>query len=390
MDYAAATPVKEEIVERMLPYFNEHFGNPSAVHKEGQIARNAIEHAREKLARTLHIREDGITFTGSGTEANNLAIYGLLRELTETKGRSFKDVEIITTGIEHASVLEVMEHLGLHGVKVHTCKVTEEGRIDQKQLSGLLSEKTALLSIAYVNSEIGTVEDVKHITRMVRLFNQEHSIDIKVHLDAAQAPLWLPLDMDMLGVDLMSLDAGKCYGPKGVGVLAMRHGVHLKGITLGGGQEGGLRAGTENTPLIVGCTEAILQAQSKWEEKSEAVKELRDHMISLILKEIPEAVLNGTKEYRVANNINISIPGVDSEFAVVTLDANGSAASTKSACGGASGGGSGVVKEVTGDSGRANSTIRFSLGYETTKEEIEFVVRVLKQHVSKMQAFNKN
>ncbi len=384
LDYAAATPVDEEVLKLMQPYFSGDFGNPSAIYKEGVKAREVIEERRSILARTLRVRASGITFTSGGTESNNLAIYGLLLQMQESNKVLFSELEIITTAIEHPSVSKTLERLQEQGVIVHECNVDEGGRIDEKQFASFLNDKTALVTFAYANSEIGVVQDIKRLTRIVHKFNTENNINILVHLDASQAPLWLSCEMDMLGVDLMTLDAGKCYGPKGAGVLARKHGVLIKAITLGGDQESGLRAGTENTPLIVGCVESIIRAQNEWKSRSNIVTLLRDFMIERLLSEIDGSILNGSHEYRIANNVNISIPAIDSEFTVITLDAKGVAVSTKSACSGATGDGSGVVRCITGDEARAMSTIRFSLGKETTKEELEFTVQILKEHVTKM------
>jgi len=386
LDYAAATPVAKEVQSMMRPYFIEHFGNPSAIHKEGVVAREAVEDARLKVARTLNVRPEGVVFTGGGTEANNLAIYGFLRNVTEGD-IPFSDVEIISTKIEHPSILKVLDHLKDLGVTVRYIVLNEYGLIDKKHFESLLSKRTALVTCAYANSEIGVVQDVKRLTRIVRKFNKKNKTLIKVHLDASQAPLWLPCQMDMLGVDLMTLDGGKCYGPKGVGVLARQHGVDLRGIILGGDQEYGLRAGTENTALIVGCAEALVRAQDERKSRSEATASLRDFAIEKILKEIPSSVLNGPEKERLANNVNISILGIDSEFAVVVLDSKGIATSTKSACSGASGNGSSVVREITGDEDRALSTMRFSLGEETTRKELDMAIACLKEHVEKMQSF---
>ena len=387
LDYAAATPVHPDVLKVMQPYFSHIYGNPGAIHSEGRKARAAIEEVRSDLARVLHIRPEGVVFTGNGTEANNLALRGIVAMLHEA-GRKESEIEIITTAIEHPSILKVVEYLQTQGVKVQMCRISEEGRIDVSHLKELFNKKTALVSCTYVNSEIGTVEDVKRISRLVRDYNTKYGTEILVHLDAAQAPLWLSIEMDMLGIDLMSLDAGKCYGPKGVGVLAFRHGVHLKGVMFGGEQEMGLRAGTENTPLIVGCVYALVRAQKEWRSRSEAVASLRDRLIRLLEKEIPGCVLNGSRENRVANNVNISIPGIDSEYAVVTLDVQGIAASTKSACGSVKGSGSYVVREVTQDESRATSTIRFTLGEATTDADILLTIGTLKKHVAKMRAFS--
>jgi cysteine desulfurase len=371
----------------MLPYFSDEWANPSAIYQAGVRAREVVDRARERVARLLHVRAPGVLFTSGGTESNNHAIIGVV-EVLHVSGRAYEDMEIVTTAIEHASILEVCDALKERGVVITYAPLTEDGLILTNEFRALLSPKTVLVTFAYVNSEIGVVQDVKRLTRIVREVNKEQDTCILVHLDAAQAPLWLPCEMDMLGVDLMSLDSGKCYGPKGAGVLALRHGVKLAPFMSGGGQEGGLRSGTENVPLIVGCVEAFVRAQAEWQTRSERVAKLRNFMFELLQKEISGVLVNGSREARVENNVNISIPGVESEFAVITLDHHGINASTKSACGAATGSGSAVVRTLTHDDARATSTIRFTLGEETTKSDIQSAVKMLKEHVEKTREFN--
>lgn len=384
LDYAAATPMREVVRTIIHKHFKEVYGNASAIHREGALAKSRLEESRLRLARLLKVRPQGIIFTGSGTESNNLALLGLLERL-EVLGTNFADMEVISTPLEHPSVGEVLTKLTERGVRVHMVNVGEDGRIDVEQLQALLNERTALVTCAYANSEIGVVQDVKRIARVVKQYNTEHQSDIKVHIDAAQAPLWLPCQFDVLGVDMISLDAGKCYGPKGVGVLAMRHGVELSGVLLGGGQEHGLRPGTENVPLILGAVKAFEIAQEEYETRSTKIAALRDTYIQKLLA-IEGVVLNGSKEHRIANNINISATGINGEFAVVTLDEKGIAISTKSACSGARGGGSTVVKAISGDEARALSTLRITLGEETTEHELDYFVSTLRIHIQKTRA----
>jgi len=384
LDYAAATPVRVAVQAAMRPYERDMFANPSAIHQEGVIARGAIDTAREKLARLLKIRPSGVVFTGSGTESNNLAILGAV-QAQYAAGVAYCDMEVISTKLEHPSVGKVLEYLTTLGVQVKYMQVDDEGLIRVASLEELLSEKTILVSFAYVNSEIGTIQDVGKLARVVRAFEKAHGSRVLVHIDAAQAPLWLPCQLDGLLVDILTLDAGKCYGPKGVGVLAMRHGVSLAAVSYGGPQESGLRPSTENTAGIVGAVEAIVIAQEGCGKRANKVASLRDNAIEQFLQ-IDGVVRNGSSTKCVANNVNISIPGIDSEFAVISLDMAGIACSTKSACSGASGDGSSVVLAISDDPSRATSTIRFSLGEETTSRDILTTVAVLTQHVVKMRA----
>ena len=386
LDYAATTPVRTEVFDVMKPYFTECFGNASSIHHEGRLAHEAVEAAREEVARCLHVRPADVTFTSGGTESNNLAVLGHVRALLNT-GMLPGDIEVVSTAMEHPSISKVFDELVSMGVCVNFVPVDEEGRVVLSEFEKLLSPKTRLVSVAYAASETGVVQDIGKIARMVRAYEKEVGTEIVVHTDACQAPLWLSCEPERLGADMLSLDSGKCYGPKGVGVLVHRARASLVPVTFGGSQESGLRPGTENTPLVVGCAKAIEIAQNNLESRSEAVSSLRDMFIETLLSSIDGVVVNGSREHRIANNVNISIPGIDSEFAVVKLDSAGVAASTRSACSGADGGGSAVIRAMTADEARAKSTLRFSLGEETTREEIEKTVEILRSHVEKMRTF---
>ena len=386
LDYAAATPLHKEVLKVMQPFLTVQFGNASAVHEEGRIARDAIETARTDLARMLHIRPKDVTFTANGTESNNLAIVGYVSAL-HNAGRAYEDMEVIGTRIEHPSILETLASLKKKGVIVHFADVEkEEGRINEDSLRTLLNTHTVLVTYAYVNSEIGVVQDVKRISRIIKKFNAEKGTEIKSHLDASQAPLWLPCQMDMLGVDLMTLDAGKCYGPKGIGVLARVGKVTLLPIIYGGGQEGSLRPGTESPALIVGAAASLLRADAGRERRVKHAQKLQDAFLHALSKKIPEAVLNGSREHRVANNVHISLPGFDSEFAAVTLDTEGIAVSTRSACGSGEGKGSYVVRVIADDI-RARSTLRFTFGEETRRRDPLRVIASLRQHLDSMNMY---
>jgi cysteine desulfurase len=388
LDYAAATPVAKEVFDAMRPYFCMQFANASAIHKEGVQVRTAIETARTTLASVLKIRPQGVVFTGSGTESNNLALLGYINKKHQ-EGVAYTDMEVVSTKLEHSSVIEVLAHLKTLGVRVVYAAVTNEGRINLQQFGACLSRHTVLVTCTYVNSEIGVIEDVGKISRAVRAYAKEQGTHIHIHIDAAQAALWLPCALDQIGADSLSLDAGKCYGPKGVGVLAFAQGKPFAPHLFGGSQEGGLRPGTENTPLIIGCVAALVRAQKLHVARSQKVQTLRDHFITLLL-EIPGCELNGSRENRVANNIDVSLEGIDAEFAVISLDEKEIACATKSACGGARGDGSAVVLAISNDAARALSTIRFTLGEETTLQELQYTARVLKNHVTKTRAVQKH
>jgi len=384
LDHAAATPVRKEVLKAMEPYWQSVFGNAGAIHQEGAAAKRAIEEARTSLARVLHVRPEGVVFTGSGTESNNLAIMGIVKAL-HAKGMAYADMEVVTTSIEHPSVSSTLSELRCWGVSVVTLPLGEDGLVDVSACAKVFTPKTVLVACAYVNSEIGVIEPVGKIARLAKEAARSFGTHIYMHVDAAQAPLWLSCELDKLGADTLALDAGKCYGPKGVGVLAFAHGVSFLPVTFGGAQEGGLRPGTENTPLIVGASKALITAQGGYKERSEKVAKKRNTFIEKLLA-LEGVFLNGSRTHRVANNINISIPGIDSEFAVIVLDEKGIACSTKSACGGAKGDGSSVVRALTGDEARARSTLRFTLGEETTDAELHTAYVHLRDHLAKTRA----
>lgn len=387
LDYAAATPVRKEVLEAMMPFFSDAYANAGAIHESGRVAKQAIAKARAELATALRIRPSGIIFTGSGTESNNLALLGIVEKKRKDRV-SYADMEVVTSAIEHASILSVCEHLESLGVVVHYVGAAEEGIISAKEFESVISEKTVVVAVGYVNSEIGVIQPITKLSRIVRAKEKEFGTTIHMHVDAAQAPLWLPCALDALMCDSLALDAGKCYGPKGVGVLAMRSGVVLNPFYFGGGQESGLRAGTENTPLVVGASLAICIAQKNYKVSSETIEHLREAFFKKLLA-IEGVVVNGSRTARVANNVHVSILGIESEFAVVTLSEQGIDCATKSACGGAKGDGSAVVRHIYNDPTRALSTVRFTLGEETTEQEIEYAVSVLKSHVEKTRAFLK-
>lgn len=371
----------------MQPYHSGRSGNPSAVHREGREARLAIEESRTTVARLLGVKPAGVVFTSGGTEANNLAIIGYVLTLHAT-GRAFSTMEIITTAIEHPSVSGAVASLRERGVVVREVAVDSTGAIVPESFASALSENTVLCTFAYANSEIGVVQKVQTLARSVRAFEKVHpGVHIKIHLDAAQAPLWLPCDLPRLDIDILTLDGAKCGGPKGSGAVVLRKGVSLAPVMYGGGQEGGVRPGTENVAGIVGLACALALAQLNYVGRAKKVAAIRDAGILLLTSLVPEAVLNGsTGDERIANNINVSIPGLDSEYAVVVLDSKGVAASTKSACAGAGGGVSTVVAELGVGDARARSTIRFTLGEETTLADLKHVCTLLREHVTQMES----
>ncbi len=389
LDYAAATPLSKSVFSAMKPFLTESFANASAIHAEGVLARRAVEEARERIARAVQVRPEFVTFTSGGTESNNLAIIGAINHLISL-GFPSGDMEVVTTKIEHPSVMNTMKALERRGVVVKYVGVDAEGFVSLQELQTLLSEKTVLFSVAYANSEIGVVQKVHAIKRTLDAAEKKFGTKIMFHLDAAQAPLWLSCQFDSLGVDLLALDVGKCHGPKGVGVLVRSRRATVTSTLFGGGQESGLRPGTENVAGMVGASVALMEAQKDFKVRAEKVAKVRDAGMQHLLAEIPHAILNGsTGDERLANNINISIPGLDTEFATVVLDKHGFAVSTKSACAGAGGGESAVVQVISNDSVRSRSTLRISLSPETTLKNLQDLTRVLKSHNDKMSSLTK-
>ena len=389
LDYAAATPLDLGILKKMEPYFNIHFGNPGALHKEGIEAKRVLTDARARIAQSILSKPEEVIFTAGGTEGNNLAILGYintLKEKIEKGGTSIKDVHVITSSAEHPSVLDCFRSLKAQGVQVDMIDFNTQGIVEPKKVRKLLRKETLFASISYVNSEIGTVQPIKDIAKEIRAHEKETGASIVFHTDASQAPLYFDCTPSHLGVDLMTIDGQKIYGPKGVGFLYKKDSVSLSPIMKGGSQEHGLRPGTENVPLIVGMVASFIEATQNREKEVERIKILQDHFITLLTQHIPDAVLNGSRSLRSPNNINISIPGMDGEYLVVALDEHGIAAATKSACLEHTDIGHSYVveslyinKQSKAGLGAtmAKSAIRFSLGRSTTKKDIEYTVSVL-------------
>ena len=399
LDWAAATPLLPAAYEAMVPYLTGNFGNPSAIHAEGQITRQAVEEARAIVAAAVQVRPEYVTWTSGGTEGNNLAIFGVVESLAQ-QGRKYDSMTVITTKIEHPSVSEACSALRKRGVAVRYVQVNEAGKIDLAHLRTLLDESVVLFTTALINSEIGTIQPARAIHKVLHKAEVKYGTEIFFHLDAAQAPLWVNCQFDDLAADFVSLDAAKCCGPKGVGVLVRGRRTNLVPVVHGGGQESGLRPGTENVAGIVGAAVAISAAQANWRERSDQVALVRAQAIEHIQAKLPQALINGvvpakSKGYpsmgvdvdRVANNINISIPGLDTEYAAVVLDKHGFAVSTKSACSGSGGGASVVVQETTQDPARATATLRITLGPDNTLDQLQSLTTVLKNHTKQMSQY---
>lgn len=358
MDAAAATPMRPEVV-RSIQEVAELFGNPGALHAEGVKARARLEEARREAAEAIGAHADEIVFTGSGTESNNLAIFGVVgTPFSHSQG--CENVHIITTTIEHPSVLEPIRALEGCGARVTYLSVDGEGRISLPDVKAALTDETRLVTIGMINSEIGTIQDIRGIAKIIRDRKKEGMPVPLFHVDAAQAPLWLKLNVEQLHPDLLTLDAQKMHGPKGAGLLYVRRGVTLRPHTLGGGQERGLRSGTESVSLAVGLARALSLAQKECEVNTTRVSMVRDALLATIEKLLPDIRLTGSREHRVANNLNVSVPGLIGERAVLALSAWGVAASTRSACAAKDEELSHVIRTVA-DTERARTAVRFTL-----------------------------
>ena len=370
LDNASTTPVDAEVRKAMEQYSAVSYGNPSSLNKMGIDARKAVEDARASVANVLGCRHNEIIFTSGGTESNNLAIQGAARA-NKTKGR-----HVITTTIEHSSVLNTCKYLESEGYSVTYLKVNKEGFVDFNELEKAIRKDTILITVGYVNSEIGTVQDIASIGAIAR----KHKVVF--HTDACQAAGYLELNVDKLKADLMTLNGAKIYGPKGVGVLYKRTGVGMKPLFFGGEQEFGLRAGTENVPAIVGFAKALELSEKKKAQEAKRTSDLRDYLIQYLLK-MPGTRLNGPRD-RVANNVNVSFSGIEGESLVLMLNDDGFYASTGSACSSRSSEPSYVLTAIGLPYKDARSALRITLGRMTTKADIEGFLRALKVALAKI------
>lgn len=339
LDYASATPLDPKVFKIMKPYFEAGFHNPSSLYKEGVATRTAVESARERVARAIGSRKDEIIFTSGGTESINIALLGLYA--AAWKKDPAQAPHVITSSIEHPAVLETCRHLEQWGGEVTYISPREDGRIHADDVAKALKPHTAFVSLMHVNNEIGTINPLREISRIIRAWKDAHDRDITdapyFHTDASQSPNYLDIRKETLGVDLMTLDGSKIYGPKGAGILFKKHFIQIEPSAFGGSQEKGLRPGTENVPLIVGFAEALDIAVAMREKESVRVAKIRDYCLKLLQekfdgKNLPVLRLNGSLEHRVPNNLNFCIEGLYAEFAVIQLDAKGIAVSSVTAC----------------------------------------------------------
>jgi len=376
LDYAATTPTHPDVVEAMLPYFSEAFGNPSSLYTCGQAAREVLEEVRARIASLIGARSEEIVFTGGGTESDNSAIKGVAYA-NRDKGN-----HIITTTIEHHAVLETCRFLETMGFSVTYLPVDEYGSVAPEDVRKAITSKTILISVMQANNEVGTIEPIAEIGKIAR------EAGIYFHTDAVQTAGHLPINVDEFGVDLLSISAHKLYGPKGVGALYIRKGTKLLPFMHGGEQEGMRRASTENVPGIVGFGKAVELAQPEMSEEAERITSLRDKLINGLLERIDHIRLNGHPRNRLPNNVNVSVAFVEGESMCLNLDLAGICAATGSACSSASEEPSHVLTALGVPPQEAHGSLRFSLGKWTTEEDIDRVLEVFPQIVAKLRAMS--
>ena len=374
LDHAATTPVSKTVLDAMLPFFTDSFGNASSVYGTGREARKAVETARRQVAAAIGAEPRDILFTGSGSESDNLAVKGTAFALQE-KGK-----HIVTTAVEHPAVLNTCRWLEKQGFEVTYIMPDAEGRIDPEDVRNAVREDTVLISVMAANNEIGTLEPVEEIGRIAR------EKGVAFHIDAVQAVGAVPVDVKTWNADLLSLSAHKFNGPKGIGALYVRRGTRLDSLIHGGEQERGLRAGTENVPAIVGMGKAIEDAVSCLAENAERTKALRDRLTEGILSAVPGAKLNGPREGRLPNNCSVSFDRIDGEALLLRLDLAGIAGSSGSACTAGSQEISHVLKAIGLTEEQAKGSLRLTVGPENTEEEIDEVVRAVKEIVEDLRS----
>lgn len=367
-DAAAATPLSANARKELLRLLDV-YGNAGALHKEGVAAKNEMDAARTTIAQSIGAHADEIIFSASGTESNNIAISGVLRPLLQKHG----ELHAITLAIEHQSVLEPLRALKAEGLTTTEIGVDSEGLISLKELAEIITEKTVFVSVQMVNSEIGTIEPLQEIAKVlrhVRKMRGEQGLPLYLHSDASQAPLWLDLKVEKLGIDLLTLDAQKVLGPKGIGALYIKRRTDISPVIRGGMQERSLRGGTPNTPLAGAFAAAMADVGKNIDARVTSVSEVRNFLYEELKRRIPTVLLNGPAfSNRVANNLNISVPGLDREMAVLGLDTEGIAITTRSACNVVDSELSYVITALGVDQKQAKSAVRITLLPSATKAE---------------------
>ena len=376
LDNAASTAVHPEVVKEMLPYFDVQYGNPSSIHQFGRKAKNAIQKARKQVAALIDAEPDEILFTSGGTESNNTILYGI----TKLQGSHLDQNHIITSSIEHEAILEPCRDLEKNGVKVTYLSVDEHGIVNPSDITNSINPQTVIVSVIFANNEVGTIQPIKEISKICNKYQ------IPLHTDAVQAVGKVQINVKELGVDALSISSHKINGPKGVGALFIKKGLTIAPEILGGGQENGMRSGTENVASIVGFGKACEIAKERLNENISHFQTLHSSILSKIVKEIPHVKLNGHPRKRIFNNIHLTFLGVNGEDLIIKLDEYSIAASTGSACSVHSQKASHVLKAMGFNHEQITGSLRISFGYMNTLDEVEQAVEVLKKVVAELRS----
>jgi len=384
LDHAATSPLDPLVLEAMLPYLQDKFGNPSSFHTRGKSAADALKTSRASIASLLNVRPDEILFTSGGTESDNLAILGYARA-HKSEGN-----HIITTKFEHHAVLEACMRLEKkEGFEVTYLIPDKDGFIHSQQIAEALRADTILVSVMYANNEIGTIQPIAEIGTIIQQFKKEHARpQLVFHTDACQAAGYLEMNIEKLHVDMLTMNGSKIYGPKGTGLLYLKRGIKIEPLQFGGSQERGLRPGTEDMAGIMGLTKAFELVQADRVSESERLAVLRDKLIDGILSTVPRTRLNGARTQRLSNNVNISFMDIEGEALLLYLDAAGIYASTGSACTSASLDPSHVILALGFPYEVAHGSMRFTLGHTTTEKDIDYVIETLPSLVERLRALS--
>ncbi len=372
LDNAASTKIHNDVLEDMMPFLKEQYGNPSSIHRYGRLAKKAISKARKQIAYLINADPSEILFTSGGTESNNTALYGIAKKNLGSR--------IITSSIEHDAILEPCKKLEKEGFDIIYLPVNNYGLIDPLILKDNLTENTSIVSIMFGNNEVGTVEPISDFAKICR--DQK----IPFHTDAVQATGKIPIDVKKLGIDLLSISSHKINGPKGIGALYIRKGISIDPIILGGGQENGLRSGTENVANIVGFGKACELSRINLLENISRMKEFRNYISNKIIQEIPKVILNGHPELRLPNNIHLTFLGVNGEDLLIKLDENEIAASTGSACSVQIQKASHVLQAMGFSHEQITGSLRLTIGISNNFEEMDKTVEILKNVVKELRS----
>lgn len=376
LDNAATTALSPKVLEKMMPYLTDTYGNASSPHSFGQTARIGVEHAREQVARAINADPSEIVFTGCGTESDNTVLFGVAERYAK------KGDHIITTNVEHHAILHSCAALEKKGIRVTYLPVDKDGLVTPEQVRDAITDKTILVSVMFANNEVGTIMPIPEIAAVC------HEKGVLFHTDAVQAAGHIPIDVKAMGIDMLSISGHKFHGPKGVGVLYERKGIRLPSYIIGGEQEKGRRAGTENVAGIVGLGEALELAVTNMSETSARMTRMRDRLIDGIEATIPEVKLNGHRTKRLPNNVNFSIKYIEGESILLMLDMAGIAASSGSACTSGSLDPSHVLLALGLTHEVAHGSVRLTLGDDTTDEDIDYVLETLPKVAHRLRAMS--